>query len=131
MFFRPTPQFYQRALTEGAQLAAAGAAARARVAQQAAALGPYAHSAAASLQLREGMSAADAAAVGYEADAATETACRHGLARMTLRTGELVRGRELALATGDLGVLRDCAQICEALKQFPEVSGVGQAAGMV
>ena len=39
---------------------------------QAAALGPYAHSAAASLQLREGMSAADAAAIAYEPDAATE-----------------------------------------------------------
>jgi len=48
--------------------------------------------------------------------------CNGGIARMTLRVGDLQRGRSLAMASGDKILLKDCAAILEQMKQYPDAA---------
>lgn len=45
-----------------------------------------------------------------------------GIIRMTLRVGDLQKGRSLALATGDKLLLKDCAAILESMKQYADAA---------
>ena len=45
-----------------------------------------------------------------------------GIARMTLRVGDLQKGRALALASNDKMLLKDCASILESMKQFADAA---------
>ena len=45
-----------------------------------------------------------------------------GVAKMSLRLGDVVRGKELALASNDVVLIKDCAAILESLKQFSEAA---------
>jgi WD repeat-containing protein 19 len=48
--------------------------------------------------------------------------CNGGVTRMTLRVGDLQRGRSLALASGDKLLMKDCAAILEQMKQYPDAA---------
>jgi WD repeat-containing protein 19 len=45
-----------------------------------------------------------------------------GIARMTLRVGDLQRGRALALQSGDKILMKECAAILESMKQYPDAA---------
>ncbi len=58
-------------------------------------------------------------------DAAVEShvrICKSGVARMTLRIGNLNQGRALAIDSGDKFLMRECATILEQMKQFQEAA---------
>ena len=55
-------------------------------------------------------------------DAAQERVCRVGIAKMTLRLGDVNHGIQLALDSGDQQCCRDCADILEALKQYQDAA---------
>jgi len=55
-------------------------------------------------------------------DAAQERTCRVGIAKMTLRLGDVNHGIQLALDSGDLQCCRDCADILESLKQYQDAA---------
>ena len=54
--------------------------------------------------------------------AEVDHACRCGIARMTLKLGDVSRGVQLALELGDTQCCRDCAAICDAHKQFQDAA---------
>ena len=45
-----------------------------------------------------------------------------GIARMTLRLGDLQKGQQLAYDSGDANLMKECAQILEALKQSSDAA---------
>lgn len=45
-----------------------------------------------------------------------------GIARMTLRVGDLQKGRSLALSSGDKILMKDCGSILEHMKQYPDAA---------
>jgi len=53
--------------------------------------------------------------------------CRVGIARMTLRQGDVQRGVQLALDTGEAQCCRDCASICDGLRQHQEAARLYEA----
>jgi WD repeat-containing protein 19 len=53
-----------------------------------------------------------------------------GIARCTLRLGDVRKGSSLALASGDAALCRDCGMICEGLRQPLEAAALFKAAGL-
>ena len=53
--------------------------------------------------------------------------CRVGIARMTLRQGDVQRGVQLALDTAEAQCCRDCASICDGLRQHQEAARLYEA----
>jgi WD repeat-containing protein 19 len=109
-------QYYQKALSEDAALLnqAVNAATASGAFQSAP--GVFVDSTGASVQL------------GYESDADTINSCRHGIARMMLRLGDLVKGKELALATQNSALIKECAFILDSMKQYGEAAELFVAA---
>ncbi|KAL1529596.1 hypothetical protein AB1Y20_000539 [Prymnesium parvum] len=62
---------------------------------------------------------------------AQERACRFGIARMTLRLGDVSRGVQLALETGDQQCCRDCAKILEDQKQWHDAARLYEEGGQM
>ena len=58
-----------------------------------------------------------------------EALCRAGIARSSIRLGEIPRGMQLALELNDSGVCRDCAQVLAKMKQYVEAAQLYEAAG--
>jgi WD repeat-containing protein 19 len=53
--------------------------------------------------------------------------CRVGIARMALRLGDVMHGVQLALDTRDQQCCRDCAAICDNLKQYQDAAKLYEA----
>lgn len=58
-----------------------------------------------------------------------EALCRAGIARSSIRMGEIPRGMQLALELNDPAVCRDCAQVLAKMKQYVEAAQLYEAAG--
>jgi len=56
-------------------------------------------------------------------------ACRNGIARMTLRVGNIPKGVGLAMNSDDRGLQKECADILVSLKQFPDAATLYEKAG--
>jgi WD repeat-containing protein 19 len=56
--------------------------------------------------------------------AAAAAVCVAGIARMSLRLGDVRRGMRLAAESGDKGLCRDCAAILESLKQGADAAAL-------
>lgn len=55
--------------------------------------------------------------------------CRAGIARTTLRLGDVRRGRDLALQSGSDALCCECASILESMKQFDEAATLFEKGG--
>ena len=62
-------------------------------------------------------------------DAAQAKACRAGVARMTLRLGDVSRGVQIAMEGDDPQCCRDCAAILEGLKQSADAARLYEEGG--
>ena len=51
-----------------------------------------------------------------------DVACKGGIARMSIRMGDIRRGVNLALELASKTLCKECATILEAIKQFPEAA---------
>ncbi len=49
-----------------------------------------------------------------------EALCRAGIARCSIRMGDLARGMQIALELNDPAVCRECAQVLAKMKQYVE-----------
>eukprot|EP00735_Rhodelphis_limneticus_P002837 TRINITY_DN1387_c0_g1::TRINITY_DN1387_c0_g1_i1::g.20098::m.20098 TRINITY_DN1387_c0_g1::TRINITY_DN1387_c0_g1_i1::g.20098 ORF type:complete len:1400 (-),score=364.31,sp/Q3UGF1/WDR19_MOUSE/44.20/0.0,IKI3/PF04762.7/0.00012,IKI3/PF04762.7/2.2,WD40/PF00400.27/1e+02,WD40/PF00400.27/1e+03,WD40/PF00400.27/0.025,WD40/PF00400.27/2.4e+03,eIF2A/PF08662.6/0.00032,Clathrin/PF00637.15/1.4e+03,Clathrin/PF00637.15/8.4e+02,Clathrin/PF00637.15/0.11,Clathrin/PF00637.15/0.91,Clathrin/PF00637.15/51,Clathrin/PF00637.15 len=59
-----------------------------------------------------------------------DEASRAGVARMTLRLGDIPRGMKLAVESGSRQLCRECAAILESLKQFQDAAALYQKGEM-
>jgi len=59
--------------------------------------------------------------------AAQDAQCRAGIARTTIRLGDVHEGIQLALETQDVQVCRDCAEILDSLKQYQDAARLYEA----
>lgn len=57
-----------------------------------------------------------------EPDSASDRQCAAGIARMTLRLGDVQRGVQMAQQSNDQQLCRDCATILEGLKQWADAA---------
>lgn len=55
-------------------------------------------------------------------DEALLAQCRAGVARATIRTGDVARGRDMAARSGDRALMRDCAAILEQARHLAEAA---------
>ena len=51
-----------------------------------------------------------------------EALCRAGIARCSIRMGDLSRGMQIALDLNDPAVCRECAQVLAKMKQYVEAN---------
>ena len=51
-----------------------------------------------------------------------DNTCKGGIARMSIRMGDIRRGVNLALELSNRLLCKECAAILEAIKQFPEAA---------
>eukprot|EP00434_Breviolum_minutum_P009274 symbB.v1.2.008173.t2/scaffold512.1/size193505/14 len=58
-----------------------------------------------------------------------EALCRAGIARCSIRMGDLARGMQIALELNDPAVCRECAQVLAKMKQYVEAAQLYEAAG--
>eukprot|EP00912_Choanoflagellata_sp_UC4_P001161 UC4_evm1s724 len=63
-----------------------------------------------------------------EGNAKHNTACREGLARMEIRTGEVRKGIQSAIAIGSKNLFKDCGSILESLNQLNEAADMFEKA---
>ena len=66
----------------------------------------------------------------WSADMPHERLCRVGIAKMSIRLGDIGRGVALSLEGGDRDCCRECAAILEGLKQWPEAARLYEVADM-
>ena len=66
----------------------------------------------------------------WSADVPHERLCRVGIAKMSIRLGDIGRGVALSLEGADRDCCRDCAAILEGLKQWPEAARLYEVADM-
>mmetsp|Transcript_37661 Transcript_37661/g.118764 ORF Transcript_37661/g.118764 Transcript_37661/m.118764 type:complete len:1376 (+) Transcript_37661:207-4334(+) len=70
-------------------------------------------------------------AVQYpDRDPAKDVLCHAGIARMTLHMGDLRRGRQLALDSGNPQLCRDCAIILEGMNQLHDAAELYERGGL-
>eukprot|EP01083_Nonionella_stella_P087344 242955_1 len=48
--------------------------------------------------------------------------CRAGITRMTIRLGDIQKGREMAIESGETELIKECAVILESMKQFSDAA---------
>ena len=64
-------------------------------------------------------------------DAALQLACIGGLARCTIRLGEIRGGKQLALQAGTSDLLQECGAILEGASQLTDAAEMFEQAGQV
>ena len=57
--------------------------------------------------------------------------CYAGLARNSIRSGDINRGYKIALELNDSQLKVDCAQVCESLKNFAEAAQLYHKGGQL
>lgn len=73
----------------------------------------------------------DACAMSQSEIAYNTTQCYAGLARNSIRTGDVNRGFKIAMDLQDPQVKVDCAQVCEQVKSFSEAAQLYHKAGQL